>query len=137
MRRRRGVSLPESEPTMAAINITPLTDVLLVLLIIFLVAATAAHQNVFQLDLAGEVASVEVSDARVAVVGILADGSLRHEGQQSTLEELAARLEPDEQVVLEPVPEARYGRLVEVMDGLRSRGFEKVSLAQAREAELR
>ncbi|MGE0496071.1 MAG: ExbD/TolR family protein [Vulcanimicrobiota bacterium] len=137
MRRRRGVSPPESEPTMAAINITPLTDVLLVLLIIFLVAATAAHQNVFQLDLAGEVASVEVSDARVAVVGILADGSLRHEGQASSLEELAARLGSDEQVVLEPVPEARYGRLVEVMDWLRSRGFEKVSLAQAREAESR
>ena len=131
------MSPPESEPTMAAINITPLTDVLLVLLIIFLVAATAAHQNVFQLDLAGEVDTVEVSDARVAVVELTAEGSLLLDQQAMSLDELPGRLEPDEQVVLEAEPETRYGRLIEVMDFLRSRGFEKVSLAQARRPENR
>ena len=131
------MSPPESEPTMAAINITPLTDVLLVLLIIFLVAATAAHQNVFQLDLAGEVDTVEVSDARVAVVELTAEGSLLLDQQAMSLDELPSRLEPDEQVVLEAEPETRYGRLIEVMDFLRSRGFEKVSLAQARRPENR
>lgn len=51
-KRRFGLRrLSEGAEVMADINITPLTDVLLVLLIIFLVTATAASQTAFSMNL--------------------------------------------------------------------------------------
>ena len=53
MAKKRRFRLYEDEQSgvMGDINITPLTDVLLVLLIIFLVTATAATQTAFNMNL--------------------------------------------------------------------------------------
>lgn len=118
-RRRRGLVVPEDSPGMSEINITPLTDVLLVLLVIFLLTATAAHRFGFQVGSGGEERVAEV-----LVVRVLEGGDLTVDDRPVALEDLRT----DGPVVVSAEDGALYGRVVEVIDALRQAGAESVSL---------
>ncbi len=115
---------------MSAINITPLTDVLLVLLIIFFVTAASSENRFLFQEKAGGVLVRSPGEAQV--VGLTASSgglSLRFKEREFLeLDELAARLQRDRPVILSAEDEVTFGDLVATLDGLRAREFSEIEV---------
>ncbi|HZH12650.1 MAG TPA: biopolymer transporter ExbD [Microvirga sp.] len=119
------------------INVTPLVDVMLVLLIIFMVAAPLMTVGV-PVQLPKTTAAKVAQPKRPVVVTIDGHGQsfldkepLPQDILLARLKELAAQ-DPDQVVLVRGDQTVPYGRIVEVMGQIRLAGFGKVSLiAQA------
>ena len=119
------------------INVTPLVDVMLVLLIIFMVAAPLMTVGV-PVQLPKTTAAKVAQPKRPVVVTIDEHGQsvldkepLPQDILLARLKELAAQ-DPDQVVLVRGDQTVPYGRIVEVMGQIRLAGFGKVSLiAQA------
>jgi biopolymer transport protein ExbD len=128
----------EDDGIVAEINVTPLTDIFLVLLIIFMVTTTAVTQEGKNIDLpSAEVASettpegvtVEVDDAGVIHVNgeVVADGGLAEALEMS----LASA--QDKIVVLRGDKRVLLGQAVDVLDLAQKAGAEGIAIATQRE----
>ena len=127
----------ESRPSytpMADINVTPLVDVMLVLLVIFIIAAPmmtgALHMELPQVDVAtgsAKPAPLEIS--------IKADGQVSVDGQALPMAQLAAALSLRAQsaqateVQLNIDKTVAYGRVAEAMAEIQKSDLRSVSLA--------
>jgi biopolymer transport protein ExbD len=124
---------PTGDDVVAEINITPLTDVFLVLLIIFMVTSTALLQSGLNVNLPRSRAAATQADG--VTITLAADGQVAVDDEPTDLTGLDQRLRAafargagravtirgDERVVL--------GRLVEIMDIARRSGAEKIGVA--------
>ena len=126
----------------ADINITPLTDIFLVLLIIFMVTSTALVESGqggagagVRVDLPKGAAKEIKQMARDFPVAILADGSTVVEGKVIEMAALKERLQkllkdaPDAQVIIQADTGVKHGRVVEVMEVAKSVGVERLAIA--------
>jgi biopolymer transport protein ExbD len=117
------------------INITPLTDVMLVLLVIFMISAPAILEQGLKMNLPKVDEAVEAeSDANQLT--ILADGSLVLNQTSVLREDLSDRLQglvPDENARITLTVKADYtvphGLVVEILDTARLAGIENVLVA--------
>jgi biopolymer transport protein ExbD len=122
-----------SDEVVAEINITPLTDVFLVLLIIFMVTSTALLQQGLQVNLPR--ARAAGTPPQGVTVTLASDGQLMVEEQRTDLAGLAGRLGAAFAAGRERVVTIRgdegvlLGRLVEIMDIARRSGAEKIGVA--------
>ena len=129
-RRRRG---GRKHKPMADINMTPFIDVMLVLLIIFMVAAPLLTTGV-PLDLPQTGAQSLNLEKQPLVVSIKADGKVFLMETEITLEELVPKLQavsktgPDKRIYLRGDKSIAYGRVAEVMAVLTTAGYRKVAL---------
>ena len=130
----------------AEINITPLTDVMLVLLIIFMVTATFfVTEPAMQVELPPAVSSdlVTRKDGEITVV-INREGDLFVDEQKVAPEELtralldAAResISDYKVVVVRGDTEAAYGQIIWIMDSARLVGLRNISLSTERTETL-
>ncbi len=132
----------------ADINITPLTDIFLVLLIIFMVTTTAIHEagqdrGGFKVNLPkgskGDVGEVP----RDLVVAVLADGRAVIGGKVQSDADLAttfgasAKLNPDTVVVVQADAGVPHGRVVDVMETARNAGLSRLAIATQVEGSRR
>ena len=115
------------------INVTPFIDVILVLLIIFMVAAPLATVDV-PVDLPDSSAQPLPKPDKPVFVTIRADQSLAV-GENSVAQDQlalaldnAAHADKETRVFLRADKVIAYGRLMEVMDVLRHAGYLKVAL---------
>ena len=129
---------------MSDINVTPLVDVMLVLLVIFMITAPVLKEG-FQVEVphASETQSINVQDARSVIV--TADGSVLHNLATAAddkyeklgllvddlkawrAERLAATPTPGEPVVLIVGDKATpYERIIQVWNAVRSAGITQV-----------
>ena len=117
----------------AEINVTPLVDVMLVLLIVFMVAAPLMTVGV-PLQLPKSAAAKVAEPKEPLVVSIDKDGKVFLGEEELSEDDVLPRLEAlatddDEQVVLVRGDKTiSYGRLMEVMGEVSNAGFKKVSL---------
>ena len=122
----------------AEINVTPFVDIMLVLLIIFMVAAPMATVSI-RLDLPPAVPPPPGTPQKDPVyITIQETGSIFIATQQTSIEGLAADVcealgggDPacrQERVFVRADPEVTYNQFMEVMNELQSRGFFKVGL---------
>ncbi len=115
------------------INVTPLIDVMLVLLIIFMVAAPLATVDV-QVDLPDSTAAAQPRPDKPLFVSIKADLTLMLGNEQVARESLAAAInaqtggDTEQRVFLRADRSVVYGDLTEVMNLLRDAGYSKVAL---------
>ena len=116
------------------INVTPLVDVTLVLLVIFMVTAKMMSPPALPLDLPQAATGDETQT--VLVVGIDASGRVTAEGallaDDDALRALATeRLaqEPELRTVLQASASASHGDVVHVLDALRGVGVVRVGFA--------
>lgn len=103
-RRRHGAPLAE-------MNVVPLVDVMLVLLVIFIVTAPLLTHAV-KIDLPKASSSANVTKPEHIEFGIRADGSLFWSGEAVTLEELPQRFAQEAQKQPQPELHIRADRLV-------------------------
>ena len=127
-RGRRGRYRP-----LAEINVTPLVDVMLVLLIIFMVTAPLMTSGV-PVDLPKTSAQPINSDSEPLTVSVDAQGAIFLQDQQVELPELVTKLQaiaqnnPDRRIFVRGDKDLAYGRIMEVMGTITQGGFTKVAL---------
>jgi biopolymer transport protein ExbD len=124
----------------ADINITPLTDIFLVLLIIFMVTTTAIAQSGsdeagFKVNLPKGAKSEAGAVARDVTVAVLADGRAVVEGSVKDDAALRAAFEgarqknPDTVVLFQADEGVPHGRVVAVMELARQAGLNRLAIA--------
>jgi biopolymer transport protein ExbD/biopolymer transport protein TolR len=118
---------------LADINVTPLVDVMLVLLIVFMITAPmlAAGMHV---ELPKAVAAQPLEPKQPVIVTVRKDGEIFVGKDEVARDQLIAALrasvdgDQDRIVHVRGDREARYGDIIAVMDQLASGGFDKVAL---------
>ena len=115
------------------INVTPMVDVMLVLLVIFMVTAPMLTVGV-TVDLPKTKSSAIPGDDEPLAVSINAEGQIFLQETMLELEGLVPRLlavtqnNPDVRIFVRGDKSIDYGRVMEVMGTVNSAGFRKVAL---------
>jgi biopolymer transport protein TolR len=134
-RRKRGVPRYRA---MAEINMTPFIDVMLVLLIIFMVAAPLLATGV-AIDLPETKAAALNIDQKPVSVAIDEKGEIYLMDQPVRAEDLVGRLQAaakagfDERIYVRGSRDVNYGRVAQVMAIITAGGFKKVALVTEQE----
>lgn len=121
------------EDNISQINITPLVDVMLVLLVIFMVTAPILQQGV-AVDLPQAASGSLAEKEESLVVSVTKEGNVHLNESSIKLEELRQRLadivqkQPDRSVYLRADKGVPYGKVVEVMAAIRNAGVKKLGM---------
>lgn len=124
--RRRGGAISE-------INVTPLVDVMLVLLIIFMVAAPMMTVGV-PIDLPQTSANALNSDTQPITISVNASGQIHLQETEIQAEEVAAKLQAiattgyNERIFVRADSGAAYGMVADVMARIQAAGFKNIGL---------
>lgn len=119
---------------MADINITPFTDVVLVLLVIFMVTTPIILQQGIKIKLP-KATSAETESDRSIVITINSSGLIFVDKSPYSLgmlkEELSARIadKPDSPVIIKGDKEVKYDTVIQVLDIAKTSGAKKFALA--------
>jgi TonB system transport protein ExbD (group 1) len=116
------------------INVTPFVDVMLVLLIIFMVAAPLASVSV-KVALPTERSKPQVKPPKVMYISLKANGDLYVGDNLTDIADLPDSLklaegpgQQDERIFIRGDEEVEYGKFLEVMNTLQDNGFYSVAL---------
>ena len=119
--------------TIAAINVTPLVDVVLVLLIILMVASTYIVAQTLKVTLPKSKSTDGMAD-KPQTIGIVKDGSLRWNDAPVTEPELVkdladvAKADPDVNVVVSADENVKHGQVVHIIDIAKQQGVTKFAI---------
>jgi biopolymer transport protein TolR len=122
-----------SGDSISQINVTPLVDVMLVLLIIFMVTAPILQQGV-AVDLPKVTAGPLAGHEEQLVVNVARGGQLFLNDTATTPDELTAKLRaiagtrPDRQIYVRADQAVAYGEVMRVMGAVRDAGLGRVGL---------
>lgn len=117
------------------INITPLTDIFLVLLIIMMVIAPLLDQQGLNLTVPENVAMEKVKESKILSIDVLASGQYVYDGEVIAETDLARVIKgnlknyPDG-LMINTDGEASHGAVVRLMDIARNSGVKNISLSQ-------
>ena len=132
------VRLGSSEELQSEINITPLVDVVLVLLVIFMVVTPLLKQEVpIELPLTDN--SRATQDLTQLTLTIAADGGVLLNSQPMLREALVTQLQAiyaertDKTIFLEADRNLSYGQVVDVMDDCKAAGVTAIGVISKRE----
>ena len=118
---------------MAEINVTPMVDVMLVLLVIFMITAPLLTVGV-PLDLPKTKAATLSEQTEPLVVSIKKDGKIFIQETETDLEALVPRLavitenKPDTRIFVRADKGLTYGEVMKVMGSVAAAGFSRVAL---------
>ena len=124
----------------AEMNITPFVDVMLVLLIIFMVAAPLATVDV-PVDLPSNAATPAPPPTDPIYVSVQQGGALFVQEQSASLTEMASIIDgltgrnTETRMYLRGDQSVEYGTLMRVMNTLQKAGYTRISLVAAEELE--
>jgi biopolymer transport protein TolR len=119
--------------TIAQINVTPLVDVMLVLLVIFMVTAPIIQQGV-QVNLPQAKAGAIPGTEELLVVTIAKSGKVYLNDNPMTLGELGdklraiRKLQADKQVYLRADQDVRYGLVMKAVAEIKQAGIERLGM---------
>jgi biopolymer transport protein ExbD len=117
----------------AGINVTPLVDVVLVLLIILMVSSTYIVAQSLKVQLPKSHATDGTAD-KPATVTLLKTGGLRWNDKEASEEEVARALkeaaaaDPETSLVVSADREVQHGRVVHVLDMAKLAGITKFAI---------
>jgi len=126
----------EGKKISSDINVTPMVDVMLVLLIIFMVVTPMLQKGV-SVDMAKVNNPTPMEDADkedALLVSITRDGQVYFGSDQITVDALTTKVKdrlankPDKRVYVKSDMRAHFGRVVEVVDGVRAAGVDDLGL---------
>ncbi|PZW43199.1 cell division and transport-associated protein TolR [Humitalea rosea] len=122
---------------MAEINVTPMVDVMLVLLIIFMVAAPMMTVGV-PVDLPKTQAGAVAQEQEPLTLSVDRDGRIFVQDTETSMEALVPKLreilgervegQPERRVFIRGDRANQYGRVLEVMGAVSSAGFTRIAL---------
>jgi len=130
----------EGKKVNSNINVTPMVDVMLVLLIIFMVI-TPMLNNKVNVDLPKAAAAVVMEDANkedAVVVAVTRDGKTFLGGDRVTIDDIGAKIsdklsnKTNKQVFLRADSRANYGKVMDTIDGIRTAGVSQLGMLTER-----
>ena len=119
--------------TISQINVTPLVDVMLVLLVIFMVTAPIIQQGV-QVNLPQAKAAAIPGTDELLVVSIAKNGKIYLNDNVMSLDELGAKMRAirtnlaDKQVYVRADQDVRYGLVMQTTAELKQAGIDRVGM---------
>ena len=128
-----GSSSGGDEDLIAGINVTPLVDIVLVLLIIFMVTATDMVKAQIGVDLP-KAASGAAEIKTTLTFKVTKGGDFFIDGEQASLDEIATKIkqikvtDPEVRAVIAADKDVEYGRVIELIDTVKLNGIEKFAL---------
>lgn len=132
----------KSRTTMAEINVTPLVDVMLVLLIVFMITAPMLqHELDVNLPVAAGIPQVTTEDQVVLTVN--KQGNIYLDQTAYTLDTLRPKLQTlyqtrrNKDIFLRADTDVPYGKVVQVMDEVKKAGILKLGMLTQPPAEKR
>lgn len=134
------ISTGESEAVKSEINVVPLCDVLLVLLIIFMVVTPFLQKGV-DVRLPTALNTISMPDNPEVVLAIKRDGSIYVNNDQATEENLQTMLEEaflmvsEKKLYLRADQELEYGKIVDIIEIIHSAGLEIVGIITEKKTE--
>jgi len=129
----------DTDEEITGINVTPLVDIVLVLLIIFMVTANFIVRETKEVDLPKAAKSGETVQGIVNVV-LDKDGKLFFDGAEVTEEELKARIvdavkkEKEPRAIITADQSLSYGKVMKLIDLVQIQGIAKFALNIQKEA---
>ena len=126
--------------TISQINVTPLVDVMLVLLVIFMVTAPIIQQGV-QVNVPQAKAGAIPGKEEQLVVAVTRNGQIYLNDNSMTLSELGQKLrairqlQPDKEVYLRADQDVRYGAVMSVIAEIKQAGIQKLGMVTRPPAE--
>ncbi len=121
------------DDVIAGINVTPLVDIVLVLLIIFMVTTSYIVKQQIKVDLP-KAASGESEVQSTLTFKISKDGVYFLDGQEATLEKIGATVkarlkqDPKSRAIIAADKAVEYGRVVDLIDTIKQNGLDKFAL---------
>jgi biopolymer transport protein TolR len=128
--------------TISQINVTPLVDVMLVLLVIFMVTAPIIQQGV-QVNLPQTKASALPGSEEPLIVTVAKDGKIYLNDNVIALADLGTKLtaikklQADKQVYLRADQDVRYGIVMKTITEIKQAGIEKLGMISRPPSEER
>lgn len=117
------------------INITPLTDIFLVLLIIMMVIAPMLDQQGLNLTVPDMVQQEQVKETKTMTFSVTNDNKYVFDGQEVAVNDLESLIKskakdlPDG-LLIEAAPDATHGAVVKLMDSARNSGVTSISMSE-------
>jgi biopolymer transport protein ExbD len=131
------IQLGDEDKPYNEINVTPMIDVMMVLLIIFILLTTAAVQGI-QVDLPSASSAQTLDQAKSRVIAVSNDGTISIDAVPVSLAELEAQLRasiastPDLAVILRGDRAVQYDRIMQVLDLCSKVGVPSLGMASTR-----
>jgi biopolymer transport protein ExbD len=126
---------PENEEIVAEINMTPLIDIMLVLLIIFMVTSSVSVESGLDIDLPKTSSKTQATQGEAVIISLSKDGQMSiagkvfQGGDMKTEIANAMKAANTEFVVFEGDKTAQIGRAIEIMDVAKEAGAKKFAIA--------
>ena len=123
----------DADGPITGINVTPLVDVVLVVLIIFMATAPMISRRAIRVEVP-KVSKSDKSATDALAVALNGKRELTLSGKPTTLDDLkkilsaATAVKPDQAVTLSADKTLSYGDVAELLDAVRSTGVKKVGL---------
>jgi biopolymer transport protein ExbD len=136
---------PQAGSQMAAPNVIPMADIMLVLLIIFMVV-TPMLQKTLPVDMARVNNAREMQDADkddAIIVAVTRDGTIYLKNTKITKDDITGQIKDlianrlDKTVYVKSDQRAKYGDVVAVVDEIRSAGVDQLGLLTEQNQERR
>lgn len=132
---------PRKQRLVADINITPFTDVILVLLVIFMITTPLISQSNIKVNLPEAKSGISIEGARQTQVdiAITQEGPVYLDGKLVTKSELREKIKamhrnnPDLSVIVRSDKSVRFQEIVNVLDPLTELGITKLNIATTNE----
>lgn len=134
-----GFQTGDDEDVIGHINVTPLVDVVLVLLIIFMVTTSYIVRAQLKVDLP-QAASGDSEVESTLTFQVLRDGEYLLDDDPATLEEIGTVVErrtkenPDLRAIIAADKKVEYQRIIDLIDTVKSNGLKKFALDIERKA---
>jgi biopolymer transport protein ExbD len=112
----------------SGINVTPLVDVVLVLLVIFMITAPTLYQNALNVQLP-QAKTGEEQQKSIMQIGIDHAGTIMMDGKSYTVEQLVDYVKVNHPIsaILLADRKVEHGKVITVIDTLKSQGIQKFS----------
>ncbi|MBF0205670.1 MAG: biopolymer transporter ExbD [Oligoflexia bacterium] len=128
-------NLENRDEILAEINMTPLIDIMLVLLIVFMVTSSISLESGLDIELPKTGGQVASKENNLVIISLDAKANLSVQGKkvarESLQQEIATALnrEKTKEVIFEGDTAATLGRMIEIMDIAKAAGAEKFAVA--------
>lgn len=125
----------DNDKIMSEINMTPLIDIMLVLLIIFMVTSSVSLESGLNIDLPKTKSQTSSKEGKAVLVSLDRHGSISVQGKEVDLtglkDAISEALHNDKTslVVFEGDKESNLGKTIEIMDIAKMAGAEKFAIA--------